>query len=51
MKQRCRIEFLHAIKMILTDVHQHLMNVHEDQTLDIDTVRQWVVSSAVATAI
>ena len=30
-------------KMALTDTHQHLLNVYRDQTLDVSTVRRWVV--------
>ena len=43
MKQRCVIEFLHAEKIVPTDIHQHLLNVPGDQTVDVSTVRQWVV--------
>jgi len=30
-------------KTALIDIHQHLLNVYEDQTLDVSTVRWWVV--------
>ena len=43
MKQRCGIEFLHVEKMTPIDIHQHLLNVYEDQTVDMSTVRQCVV--------
>jgi len=42
-KQMCVTEVLHAEKMALTDTHQHLLNVYGDQTVDVSTVRQWVV--------
>ena len=43
LKQRCITEFLHAEKMVPTDIHQHLLNIYGDQTVDVSTVRQWVV--------
>ena len=43
MKQRCVTEFLHVEKMAPTDIHQHLLNIYGDQTVDVSTVRQWVV--------
>ena len=42
MKQRCVIEFLHAEKIAPNDIHQRLLNVYRDQTVDVSTVRQWV---------
>ena len=39
MRQRCGIEFLHAEKIALTDIHQCLLNVYGDQTGDMNTVR------------
>jgi transposase len=42
MKQRCVIEFLQAKKIAPNDIHQCLLNVYEDQTVDVGTVRQWV---------
>ena len=42
-KQRFVIEFLHAEKMAPTDIRQCLLNIHGDQTVDVSTVRQWVV--------
>ena len=39
MKKRCVTEFLHAEKMATID----FLNVSEDQTVDVNTVRQWVV--------
>ena len=39
-----RVEFLHVEKMAPTDIHWHLLNVVEDQTADVSTVRWWVVS-------
>ena len=43
MKQRCVTEFLHVEKTAPNDIHRHLLNVYEDQTVDVSTVRQWVV--------
>ena len=43
MKQRHGIEFLHAEKTAPTDIHQCLLNVYGDQTVDVSTLRQWVV--------
>jgi hypothetical protein len=43
MKQRCVIEFLHAEKIAPNDVLRHLLNVYGDQTVDVCTVRRWVV--------
>ena len=45
MKQRCVIEFLHAEKMapIDSDIHQLLLNIYGDQTVDMSTARQCVV--------
>ena len=42
-KQRCATEFLHAEKTVSTDVHLHLLNIYGDQTVNVSTVRQWVV--------
>jgi len=41
MKQRCVIEFLHAEKIAPNDIHQRLLNVYGDQTVDVSTVRRW----------
>jgi len=43
VKQRCVTEFLHAEKMAPNDIHQCLLNVYGDQTVDVSTVRWWVV--------
>ena len=43
MKQRCVTEFLHEEQMAPTDIHQHLLNISGDQTVDVSTARQWVV--------
>jgi len=43
MKQRCVIEFLHAEKIAPSDIHHRLLSVYGDQTVDVNTVRQWVV--------
>ena len=38
----CVTEFLHVEKMALIDLH-HLLNCSGDQTVDVSTLRQWVV--------
>jgi len=38
-KQKYVTELLHEEKMVSTDIHQHLLNIYEDQTLDMRTVR------------
>jgi len=43
MKQRCGIEFLYVEKTAPTHVHLYLLNVYEDQSEDVNTVRQWEV--------
>ena len=42
-KQRDVIEFLHVEKMSPTDIHQYLLNFYGNPTVDLSTVRQWVV--------
>ena len=42
-KQRGAAQFLHVEKMAPIDIHQYLLNVYGDQTVDVSTVRQWVV--------
>jgi len=39
MKKQCVIEFLCVEKMAPVNIHQHLLNVYGDQTLDVSTVR------------
>ena len=39
MKQKCGTEFLHVEKMAFTDIHQSLLNVYEDQTVGVITVK------------
>ena len=34
VKQRCVTEFLHAETMALNDIHQCLLNIYGDQTVD-----------------
>lgn len=47
MEQRCVMEFLHAEEMVLADIHQYLLNIHGDQTVDVnietagDAFQQW----------
>ena len=43
MKQRCAIEFIHEEKVASIDIHQCLLNVYGDQTVDMSTVSWWVV--------
>ena len=43
MKQRCGIGFLNTEKVAPSYSHQHLLNVHGDQTVDVSTVRLWMV--------
>ena len=43
MKQECAIGFLHAENMAPTNIHQYLLNVYGDQTVDVSTVRQWIL--------
>jgi len=43
IKHKCFTEFLHAEKMVPTDIHQHLLNVSAEQRVDVSTVRQRVV--------
>jgi hypothetical protein len=42
-KQKCVIEFLHAEKIAPIDIHRRLLNVYGEQTVDVSTVRRWVV--------
>lgn len=34
MKQKCGTEFLHVEKMAFTDIHQRLLKVYGNQTVD-----------------
>jgi hypothetical protein len=43
VKQMCVIEFLHAEKIVPSDIHRCLLNVYGDQTVDVGRVRPWVV--------
>ena len=43
MKQKCVNEFLHAETMAPTDIYWYLLNTDGDQTVDVSTVRWWVV--------
>ena len=43
MKQRCVLEFLHMGKMAPSGINRHLLNVFGGRTVDVRTVRQWVV--------
>jgi len=44
MKQRYGTEFLHEEKMASTDIHRCLLNVYGVQTVEVSTVRQFVVN-------
>ena len=45
-KQRCVAEFLHVEKFAPIDIHQLLLNVYEDQTVDVSTVSgRWCISA------
>ena len=43
MKLQSATEFLHVEKIATTDIHQHLLNIYGDRTVDVSTVRWWVV--------
>jgi len=43
MKQRCEIYLLHSEKMAPIDICQCLLNKDRDQTVNVRTVRWWVV--------
>ena len=43
VKESCVTEFLHEEKMAPTDIRPHWLNVDGDQTVDVSTVRWWVV--------
>lgn len=43
MKQRCVIEFLHAEKIAPSDIHKRLLKVYGEQTVDVNTVKQWIM--------
>mgnify|MGYP001852589811 CR=1 FL=1 len=40
-KQRYGTEFLHGEKTASTDIHQHLLSVSGDQTVDVNAARWW----------
>ena len=46
MKQRCGIVFLYVEKIAPTDIYQCLLSISGDQTMDVSTVRWWVVCSS-----
>lgn len=39
MEQRCATEFLYAETRASIDIYQHLLNIFEDQTVYVSTVR------------
>ena len=48
MKQRCVTEFLCGKKIVPTEIHQQLLNIYGNETLDFSTVKQWWCILAVA---
>jgi len=52
IKESCVTGFLSVEKIVPIDIHWHYVNVYGDQTLDVSSVRWWVVHfiSAVATS-
>ena len=40
MRQRCVTEFLRGEKVVLIDINRGLLNIYEDQTVDVSTLRQ-----------
>jgi hypothetical protein len=42
-KQRYVIEFLTAEQIAPIDIHRRLLKVYGDDTVDVSTVRRWVV--------
>lgn len=43
MKQKCIIEFLHEQQIAFIDINQHLLNDYRSQSMDVTTVRLWVM--------
>ena len=43
LKKWCRIEFLHVGKIVPIDIVQCLLSICGDQTVDMSTVRWWMV--------
>jgi len=43
VNQRCVIQSLHAEKIAPTDIHQCVLSIYGYQTVDVSTVRSWVV--------
>ena len=43
MEQNCAVELFCAEKIALIDIHQRLLNVYGDQTVDVSTMRWRVV--------
>ena len=39
MKQRCVTEFLCGKKIVPTEIHQQLLNIYGNETLDFSTVK------------
>ena len=51
MKQRCGIAFLCEEKIPHIDIHQHLLNVYGDQTVEVSTVKHFPTNNAVIAAV
>ena len=43
MKHRCGTKFLYVEKMAPIDIHGWLLNIYGDPTVDVITVRWWVM--------
>ena len=43
MKKSCVTEFFHEEKMAPIDIHWHLLNIYGDQTVNVGTVRHYLV--------
>ena len=43
MMRRYATAFFYVGEMVPTDIHGYLLNIYGDQTVDVSTVRQWVV--------
>jgi hypothetical protein len=42
-KLRCVTEFLNAAKITPVEIQRRLLNVYGDQTVDVSTVRRWMM--------
>lgn len=46
-KQRCIIEFPHVERIVFIDIYRCLLNVYGKQTVDVTTVKRWLVHCVV----